>query len=195
MIHLLRHGEITQSRPRRFVGRRDLTLTALGRNQATWWGEKLRGIEFKAVYSSPLSRCREFAGLAAPGREVRVEPDWQEISLGAWEGLSVDEVRGRFPGEYEARGRDLAGHQPLGGENFAQAAARVTPLLEALAETPGPVLVVTHSGVIRAALCRVLGLPLNHLLRLELDYAGLCLVERNQQGWKLHGFNLRPDRF
>lgn len=195
MIYLLRHGEIEQSRPRRFVGQRDLPLTRRGRDQAAWWGDRLAGVEFKAVYSSPLSRCRETAALAAPGREVIVEPDWREISLGAWEGLTVDQVRSRFPGQYEARGEDLAGHRPQGGESFAQAAARVLPLLEALANAPGPALVVAHAGVIRAGLCLVLGLPLGNLLRLELDYAGLCLLERGRQGWKLHGFNLLPNWF
>ncbi|MBU4276988.1 MAG: histidine phosphatase family protein [Proteobacteria bacterium] len=195
MIYLMRHGEITQSSPRRFVGRRDLPLTELGRTQAAGWGERLRGVGFKAVYTSPLSRCQDSARLAAPGREIVVETRWQEISLGAWEGLSVEEVRERFPGEYEARGEDLAGHRPQGGESFADVAERIVPLLEALADGPSPALVVAHSGVIRAGLCRVLGLPLKHLLRLELDYAGLCLVERGRQGWKLHGFNLQPDRF
>jgi len=195
MIYLMRHGEITQSSPRRFVGRRDLPLTELGRTQAAQWGQRLRGAGFQTVYTSPLSRCQDTARLTAPGREIVVEPGWTEISLGEWEGLSVDEVRERFPGEYEARGEDLAGHRPQGGESFAQVAKRVTPLLEALGEGPAPVLVVAHSGVIRAGLCRLLGLPLGHLLRLELDYAGLCLVERGRQGWKLHGFNLRPEGF
>ncbi len=195
MIYLLRHGEIEQSSPRRFVGRRELPLTEQGRSQAAQWGRRWQGMAFQAVYSSPLARCQESAALAAPGREVLVEPDWEEISLGAWEGLSVEEVRQRFPGEYEARGADLAGHRPSGGESFVEAAARVAPLLEALAESPGPVLVVAHSGVIRAGLCTLLGLPLANLLRLELDYAGLCLLERGPRGWRLHGFNLRPEAF
>ncbi|MCB2191496.1 MAG: histidine phosphatase family protein [Deltaproteobacteria bacterium] len=195
MIYLLRHGEITQSSPRCFVGQRDLPLTETGRTQAAQWGARLRGVGFRAVYASPLTRCRETARLAVPGREIVVEPGWREISLGAWEGLCVDEVRERFPGEYEARGEDLAGHRPQGGESFADVAVRVAPLLEALADGPSPVLVVAHSGVIRAGLCNLLDLPLNNLLHLELDYAGLCLIERGQHGWKLHGFNLRPDRF
>jgi broad specificity phosphatase PhoE len=195
MIYLLRHGEITQSSPRRFVGCRDLPLTERGRTQAAWWGRRLRGVDLQAVYSSPLARCRDSARLAAPGRNIAVEAQWREISLGAWEGLSVDEVRERFPEEYEARGADLAGHRPQGGESFAEVAARVAPLLEELATGPAPVLVVAHSGVIRAGLCGLLGLPLGHLLRLELDYAGMCLVERGRQGWRLHGFNLRPEGF
>lgn len=195
MIYLLRHGEIPQSAPRRFVGQRDLPLSERGRTQAAQWGERLRGVAWRAVYTSPLARCRESARLAAPGREIVVEPGWREISLGAWEGLSVAEVRERFPGQYEARGQDLAGHRPQGGESFAEVAARVTPLLEGLAQGPSPVLVVAHSGVIRAGLCRLLGLPLENLLRLELAYGGLCLLERGQQDWKLHGFNLLPDRF
>ncbi|MFH2126988.1 MAG: histidine phosphatase family protein, partial [Pseudomonadota bacterium] len=79
MIYLLRHGEITQSSPRRFVGRRDLPLTEPGRTQAAQWGERLRGVGFQAVYTSPLSRCQDTARLAAPGREILVEPGWTEI--------------------------------------------------------------------------------------------------------------------
>jgi probable phosphoglycerate mutase len=192
MIYLLRHGEIVQSRPRRFVGQRDLPLTAHGRAQAAWWRKELAGVEFAAIVASDLTRCRETAAMVANGRQVRLDPAWREISLGRWEGLTKQEVQRRYPGQWEARGANLALHQTPGGESFAQVAERALPALEALAALGGPVLVVAHAGVIRAALCRVLEMPLNNLLRLELDYAGLCLLEPGPRHWVLHGLNLRP---
>ncbi len=193
MIYLLRHGEIPQSKPRRMVGQRDLHLTEQGRAQAVWWGRELAGHEFAVIVASDLARCRQTAELAAPGRPVRLDPAWREVDLGGWTGLNQEEVKSRFPGQWEERGANLGHHRTQGGETFAEAAARALPALEALADVPGDALVITHSGIMRALLCEALGMPLNNLLRLEIDYAGLCLLERQPTRWVLRGFNLRPE--
>lgn len=192
MIYLLRHGEITQSKPRRMVGRADLPLTELGRAQAAWWRDELAGHDFREIVCSDLSRCMETAETIAAGRPLRADPAWREVSLGQWTGLNHDEIEARFPGEWERRGADLAQHRTPGGESFAQVAARALPALEALAEGEGDVLVVSHSGVMRALVCAVLGIPLGRLLGLEIGYGGLCLLERHPTRWVLQGFNLRP---
>ena len=193
MIYLLRHGEIVQSRPRRMVGQRDLPLTPRGLAQAQWWRAELAGTAFGRIVTSDLSRCQETAEIVANGQGVSLDPAWREISLGRWEGLSKEEIWERYPGQWEARGADLGNYRIAGGESFADAAARALPALEDLAGLEGDALVITHSGIMRALLCTVLGLPLDNLLRLEVDYAGLCLLERPTSQWVLRGFNLRPD--
>ena len=62
-VLLLRHGEIVQSAPRRFVGQRDLPLTARGRHQAAAWapvlaGLKPAGMQFGGAWCSDLCRAR-----------------------------------------------------------------------------------------------------------------------------------------
>ena len=83
-----------------------------------------------------------------PASVQQVE-SFNEINLGAWEGLTVNEVRRRFPGEYDERGRD---------RNFF-----------------GPLLVVAHAGVNRVLLSRLQQRPLRQLLEIPQDYCGSLL--------------------
>jgi probable phosphoglycerate mutase len=130
--------------------------------------------EVSRLLCSPLSRCVDSAGIVGQALGLRPEavPDLREIGLGSWEGLSVDEVRERFPGRYEARGRNMAGFRPPGGESFADVQRRAWAAFEAAtAELDEPVAIVAHGGVNRVLLCRILGMPLQNLFRLEQDYA------------------------
>ncbi|MGE4265695.1 MAG: histidine phosphatase family protein [Desulfovibrio sp.] len=176
---LLRHGEIPQAAPSRFVGQRDLPLTERGQAQAQAWSRHLAALPLASAWCSDLVRCRHTAALALAGAPLAATtlPALREIHLGGWEGLTVDEVRQRFPGEHEKRGADLAHTIPSGGESFAQAQHRFWDALTHIArQGPGLALVVAHGGVIRAALCRLLGLRLDSLFRLGQDYCGLNIV-------------------
>ncbi len=99
------------------------------------------------------------------------------MDLGAWQGLTEDEVRERFPGEFERRGADFANIAPAGGESFGQAQERFCAALAAVLPASGVALVVAHAGVNRAYLCRVLGLPLSGAFRLGQDYGCLNVLE------------------
>ncbi len=194
MIYLLRHGEVPNTKPRRFVGQRELPLTPHGRAQAAWWRDRLAEVEFQAVYSSDLGRCRQTAEIVTGGGEYQLVPALREITLGQWEGLLVSEVEERFPGEYEKRGSNIAGHRPAGGESFADLAARAVPAFEEIAaDAEGDILVVGHAGVNRVILCHSLGLELAKLFNIELNYCSLNLLELTPQGWLVHGVNLRPE--
>lgn len=195
IVYLIRHGEITQHRPRRFVGQSDLPLTDRGREQIRAVARYLEGANVARVVCSPLARCVESAGIIGDGLGLAVEstPDLREISLGVWEGLTVDEVRERFPGCYEARGRDLAGFRPPGGESFADVQHRVwTAFKGVLADTAGDAAVVAHGGVNRALLCRILGMPLEHLFRLEQDYGCVNVFQTVDDDIRVAMMNFRP---
>ena len=69
LLYLARHAQTASSAVDSFNGRRELALTERGREQARKLGERLRGIEWAAVYRSPLGRTLETAALVAPGRE------------------------------------------------------------------------------------------------------------------------------
>jgi probable phosphoglycerate mutase len=171
-IYLIRHGEITQSSPRRFVGQSDLPLTDRGRKQMRQVADYLVGKGVSRLLCSPLSRCVKSAGIVglALGLEPEVAADLREIGLGVWEGLTVEEVRERFPGDYEARGRDLVRFRPACGESFADVERRAWVAFKAVAESKFPQAIVAHGGVNRVLLCRILGMPLENLFRLGQDY-------------------------
>ena len=194
-IYLIRHGEIPQSEPRRFVGQRNLLLTDIGRKQIAGLSEALASCSFDQVICSPLSRCIESANILCTrlGGVPDVVPNLCEISLGAWEGLTADEVRERFPGCYEAREMDLAGFRPSGGESFIDLLNRVWPSFENLVNGPHDrVAVVAHSGVNRVLLCRILDIPLGNLLRLEQHYGCLNIIHHTKNGFQVESINCRP---
>jgi probable phosphoglycerate mutase len=142
---------------------------------------------------SPLSRCVESADIvgAALGLAPEVVPDLREIDLGLWEGLTVEEVRQRFPGHYEARGRDLAGFRPAGGESFADLARRAWVALASVAEFTSPQAIIAHGGINRVLLCRILGMPLENLFRLGQDYGCVNVLRTGRDGFCVEAINFR----
>lgn len=190
-MYLIRHGEITQSAPRRFVGQIDLPLTDRGREQMRQVAGYLVGRGVSRLLCSPLSRCVESAGIVGLALALRPEivPDLREIGLGVWEGLTVAEVRERFPGDYEARGRDLAGFRPAGGESFTDVERRVWAAFEAASKSNSPQVIVAHGGVNRVLLCRILGMPLENLFRLGQDYACVNVVQTGRDGFCVEAMN------
>ncbi|NCC24944.1 MAG: histidine phosphatase family protein, partial [Deltaproteobacteria bacterium] len=155
-----------------------------GRAQMEAMAGTIRSWRPEVVLCSPLVRAKDSAAIlvGADGPKLIVVPDLAEIDLGDWEGLTVAEVQTRFPGEYERRGRDLAGYRPRGGESFEDLARRTVPVLESL-PGKGPVLVVAHAGVNRVLFCHVLGLPLANLFRLGQDPGCLNVLQAGDKGW------------
>ncbi len=194
VVYLMRHGAIFQQRPRRFIGQTDFPLAAEGRTQAALWREPLADVPFAAAVSSDLTRCLETASIVLAGRDipVRPEPRLREIDLGQWEGLTVEEVKERFPGDYERRGHDLVGCRPRNGEGFGDVQARAVAALAELTDIDGNVLVVAHGGVNRTLLCHALGLDLSHLFRLGQDYCRLNVLHLSEEVWRVEAVNCAP---
>ena len=172
---LMRHGQIIQQKPSRFVGQSDIPLDETGREQAARVAEFLSGAGITRVVSSDLSRTMETARIVTQGwgLDIEPEPGLREIFLGQWEGLTRDEVMESFPGVYQARGKDMAKCRPNEGESFQDLQNRVWPVFEKLALCGEKLLIVAHAGVNRAILCKALGMPIENLFRLGQEYC--CL--------------------
>lgn len=192
LIYLLRHGAVDTSSPRRFLGQTDLPLNDTGIAQATQVGRALQGIGFGRIFSSPLGRAMQTAALVSgfPLDTVTAIDALAEINLGAWEGLTVAEVRKRFPGGYEERGQRLSTYRPLLGESFTDVAARALPALRKIARTsPKPILIVAHAGVNRALLSCLQDWPLDDLLAIPQDYCGVNIIARDGDRLKVEAIN------
>ena len=151
-IVLIRHGETDWNRERRFQGHADQPLNEAGRRQARELAEQLQAEPVTAVYTSPLRRASETAEIVAArfGLAPRPLDALLEIDVGAWEGLTIDEVRARYP---ERGDEDWhAGWED--GETHDELARRVVPALVELGirHAGGHVLAVTHAGPLRAAI-------------------------------------------
>jgi probable phosphoglycerate mutase len=151
MIRLLlvRHGESTWNAVSRWQGQADPPLSPFGERQAEDAGARLAEIAtITAVWASNLVRARHTGDLIAERlgiAQVREEPLLRERDVGAWSGLTRDEIEERWPGYLAAR------RSPPDFEGDDELLARTRAGLAAAADgsDPGDVLVVTHGGVIR----------------------------------------------
>ena len=196
-VYLIRHGEIEGESPRRFIGSTDLPLTPRGREQIAALRSLLLPHNIERIVCSPLSRCQESGEILAAslGAAIETEQKFSEIHLGDWEGLTVAEVKSRFPGEYEARGTNLPGYRPPGGESFMDLLNRVLPALLHLLETStsSPTAVVAHAGVHRVLLSHILGIPLCNMFRLQQDYGCYNVLYADKKGLRAGCINCTPD--
>ena len=179
---LARHGQSTWNAERRFQGATDIALSALGRAQAAALGQALAGYRVSAAYVSPYRRARETAEIALVDTPVPLSTmeELRELSLGDWEGCTVDEVRGREGDPYRAW--LLAPHDcpPPNGEPLDAVYRRVQSAVERISAAHGDdedVLVVAHGGVISVYACVLLGCSFNSLWRLRVDNASLTVVK------------------
>ena len=194
-IYLLRHGHIVSDPVKRFIGQQDLPLSARGVAQAHRWRKALSSVRFDAVFASDLARSRETACIITGNKEaaVSVLPAFREISLGSLEGRSMEEVQRRQPDLWHARGKDLVGFRPTGGESFSDLSRRVLPAFDAIVRAYPEnrhVLISAHAGVNRVILCHVLGMPMANLFRIAQDHGCMNTLAIRSDGVRVLGLNL-----
>lgn len=192
-IYLLRHGDSSQDKIKRYIGQADLPLNAVGRAQASRWQRELAHVSLERIFCSDLSRSLETARIITKGRNEPVRPlhKLREINLGAWDGLSFADVQRLYPSEYERRGADMVTYRPPGGECFADLAARVVPLFVEIAHgLSGNLLIVGHAGVNMVIICHILGMPLENLFRIRQDYGCMSIIDFDGNSMRLRKMNL-----
>ncbi len=92
-VYLVRHGETAWSLSGQHTGRTDLALTANGEQEARKLSERLGGVKFSRVFTSPLQRARRTSELAGLGERAEIEPDAVEWDYGDYEGRRPAEIR------------------------------------------------------------------------------------------------------
>lgn len=183
---LLRHGQTELSVQRRYSGRGNPELTALGREQAANAARYLasRG-GIAAVISSPLGRAKQTAAAAADalGVPLTVDDDLIETDFGKWEGLTFSEASERDP-QLHAQWLSDTSVTPPEGESFDAVHHRVRRARNRIiAEYGGAtVLVVSHVTPIKTLLRLALDAGPSLLYRLHLDLASLSIAEFYSDG-------------
>lgn len=179
---LLRHGQTQLSVQRRYSGRGNPELTALGREQVRAGAELIasRGERIAAIVSSPLQRALQTAAVVSDltGVPVSVDEGFIETDFGQWEGLTFAEAAEQFPDEHHAWLRD-ATIDPPGGESFATVGERVGAARDRViaAHAGQTVVVVSHVTPIKETLRAALDVGPSLLYRLHLDLASLSIAE------------------
>ncbi|HMK60271.1 MAG TPA: alpha-ribazole phosphatase [Dissulfurispiraceae bacterium] len=193
-LYLIRHGQIQlPDNRRRFIGQIDLPMSIDGVQQIQCLHDRLSCKEIKHIFCSDLSRSKQTAQILAAGTNASIETrtGLREINLGEWEGLSFDEIMGRHPDEFKARGKDIAHYSPPGGESFFECSRRLLPVFENIISTSsGDIIIVGHAGINRIIICHILGMPLNNLFRIGQDYACINIIKCLNSDFLVESLNL-----
>jgi broad specificity phosphatase PhoE len=178
---LARHGQSVSNAVRRFQGAQDVALSPLGIRQAEALRRAIGRRSIAHVYVSPLVRARRTAEIAVDGlgRPLTVVDDLRELSLGEWEGCTVEEIRTRPGDPYTQWVRDPVLCLPPGSEPLRDVQARVLRVIEDIGRAHpngDDVLIVSHGGVISALLAHWLGLPLSSIWRIAVANCSLSEI-------------------
>jgi broad specificity phosphatase PhoE len=138
------------------------------------------------VYSSDLRRASETADAVARqfGLRVEVRSELREMHFGQWEGLSWNQIARRCP-RLAFLWVERFPRQPIpGAEPLRQFQKRIAAGIgEIVAANRGQcALIITHAGVIRFTLGKVLGLPPRNLFRLAQDSCAMNVIDYLEDG-------------
>lgn len=136
---------------------------------------------------SPARRTRETA--LALGLDPVEEAAFREQDFGAWTGRRHDDLTTDLGAAYQAFWKSPASNRPPGGESFVDQIDRAR---DGLARLPaGEVVLVVHSGTIRAVLAIALDLAPDNALRFAIDPLSLTRIDRLDGGWRVVAVNWR----
>ncbi|NQT57004.1 MAG: alpha-ribazole phosphatase [Desulfobacteraceae bacterium] len=181
-LYLIRHGQINGYEKFPVYGHTDVDMTKTGNLQMEKMAERLSLTEIKAIYSSDLKRSNKGALQIARYHDVPIYslPELREMCFGDWEGLTLSEIRNRFPGEMQKRQADLLHYNVPGeGESIKQFSERISNCFERILgeQKDNDFVIVAHGGVNRVILCNALGLDLVKIFNLQQDYGCLNIID------------------
>ncbi len=185
-VYLMRHGEVANGGEKRYNGHIDVDITDRGVEQMHRLAGVLAEKPVRAVYSSDLIRSRKGAQIISDrlGLAPTVFRSLRERSVGAWEGMTGDEIRERFPDEYRAWRADLLNYRPPGGECLEDVRTRVLPEYGRIvaAHPDEEIAMLLHGGVNRVILADALGLDPLYLFRIDQSFGALNIIDHYGDG-------------
>ena len=179
---LVRHGETELNARGIYRGKSEVSLSARGRTQSRAVGRALRGIILDGIYTSPLERCQQTARIIAAGRwrtNVARADEFIDMDFGRWEGMTVLQVKKKFPKDFEMWVNQPRKARIGGGETLDRVRKRALAGLDRLykVHTDGTIAIVSHGVVNKLILCSVLGLTSAGFWRVKQDTGAINVFE------------------
>lgn len=192
-IILVRHGETAWNREHLFRGLKDIPLNDNGREQARRTAEALQDLPVRAVYSSPLSRALETAGAIARvnGLTPVVEPSFNDLSFGSWEGRLVEEVARECPAEFKMWRETPHRWKAPGGDSLLEVKERAWSRLGELAgiHEGETLLIVSHRVVLKLLLIAALEMGDHKFWLLDQSPCAISVLRKKGGDYYLNKFN------
>jgi 2,3-bisphosphoglycerate-dependent phosphoglycerate mutase len=177
---LIRHGETDWNRELRFQGHVDVSLNAIGLEQARRIAVRMTGEKADAMYASDLLRAQQTAKPIAAQLALApfTEAGLREQSFGRVDGMRVDDIKEQHPEAWEGWLRFEEDYAMPEGESTRQFHGRVMEAVQRMvaAHPKQTVVVVTHGGVLDMIYRTARSLGLNGPRQSDIPNAGLNRV-------------------
>jgi broad specificity phosphatase PhoE len=166
---VIRHAQTVWNATGRIQGQADPELSEVGREQCELVAQRLAAVDLDALYTSDLSRASETAEAIArlhPGLAAQLDSDLREVDLGEWEGADRDSLQRGWPDLFAQWLKSPSWDMVPGGEGSAAFEDRVVRCFGRIAADAGDqatVAVVTHIGVLRCLLSKIVGISAGSL--------------------------------
>jgi broad specificity phosphatase PhoE len=170
IIYLARHGETAWSLTGQHTGLTDLPLTERGEKNARALGERLNGLRFMKVFTSPLRRARRTCELAGFGAIAEVDGNLVEWNYGEYDGLTTAQIHVARP-DWQ-----LFRDGCPGGESPEQVGARADNILSRVRDAGGDVLLFSSGHFLRVLAARWLAQEADDGKYLMLSTASLSAL-------------------
>ena len=169
-VWLVRHGETAWSRDHKHTSTTELPLTDVGVSVAHGLVDRLAGVDFELVLTSPRQRARHTAELAGFGDRAVVDEDLVEWDYGDYEGVTTLEIRKTVPGW------TVWTHPSPNGETAEQVSERLDRVIARLRDVADRVLVFGHGHALRALSARWIGQSVKDGRSFVLDTATVSVL-------------------
>ncbi len=177
-IFMVRHGQTDSNVAKVIMGQRvDESLNGVGRQQAEELAESMKDMQFDVIFSSPLKRAAETAGILAKNRTAPVilrdelkERDFGSVSGKSW--AEADAIAGAEPGNLKEVDRHLDyDYRPYGGESAEDVKKRLGRIIAEIKENYSDkrVLIVAHGGILRFSHMLFRDTPVDHIKNASLE--------------------------
>lgn len=178
-LFLIRHGETDYTLHRKYCGQKNIPLNANGIKQANYLRTKLKNIKIDKVYSSDLKRAFQTAKIVFQNKIVHKRKALREIDFGKFCGLTFEEASRLYPDVYKTWLSNPANVKIPKGESLTNFAKRVERCFDEIfsQNAKKTVVLVSHGGLIRIILLKILGQGLDKFWKIQQDSAALNIIE------------------
>jgi probable phosphoglycerate mutase len=152
IVYLARHGETAWTLSGQHTGVTDLPLTERGERNARRLEERLRGVTFAKVFTSPLQRATRTCELAGFGAVAEIDRDLLEWNYGKYEGCLTTDIHKERP-QWQ-----LFRDGCPGGESPSEVGMRADRAVKRVRSVEGDVLIFSSAHFLRVFAARWLGL-------------------------------------
>lgn len=181
-LYFIRHGQTDWNTEGKIQGSTDTELNSTGIRQAEEMSRQVleSHIRISRIYTSRQKRALKSAQILSETLKVDYEiaEGLEEMNLGAWEGLTWDEVKAKFPVEYEEWYHNRRDTKPPKAESYQDMLNRVLASLHKIIhENEHDVAIVTHSAVIKCLQCLITDTPFQSMGRFKTENTDIAGID------------------